>query len=277
MLAHASITTKPLRGRTPARGIHAATCLVVAAAATGALAATADAAAHPWSYRVEAAERFADRRAGVVSFAVVDEGGGLRGAHVGRVHNAASVVKVMFLAAYLREPEVRDRRLTAGERRTLGPMIKRSDNQAADAVYERVGPGALHELADDAGMTRFATRVPWSLSEITARDQARFLHRLERFIPKRHEGYAMNLLTRIVPSQRWGIPPAAPEGWKLHYKGGWFGRPHWRVNQVMLLRRPPRRLSLAILTRDQPSKRYGERTIEGVARRLLRGYDGRTR
>ena len=40
----------------------------------------------------------------------------------------------------------------------------------------------------------------------------------------------------------------------------------------MLLRQPPRRFAVAILTRDQPSKNYGERTIEGVARRLLRGY-----
>jgi hypothetical protein len=40
----------------------------------------------------------------------------------------------------------------------------------------------------------------------------------------------------------------------------------------MLLRRSPRRFSVAILTREQPAKEYGEATIEGVARRLLRGY-----
>jgi len=97
------------------------------------------------------------------------------------------------------------------------------------------------------------------------------------FIPKRHRGYALHLLTRIVAAQRWGIPPVAPGGWKLHFKGGWSGRPSWRVNQVMLLRKPPRRLSVAILTREQPAKRYGERTIEGVARRLLRGYNRLTR
>ena len=65
----------------------------------------------------------------------------------------------------------------------------------------------------------------------------------------------------------------APRGWKLHFKGGWSGAPSWRVNQVMLLRDPPRRLSLAILTREQPSLGYGARTIEGVARRLLRHYN----
>ena len=68
-------------------------------------------------------------------------------------------------------------------------MIKRSDNQRATAIYE----------------------------------QARFFFTLERYVPRRHRDYAMDLLTRIVPSQRWGIPPAAPQGWSLHFKGGWPG------------------------------------------------------
>jgi beta-lactamase class A len=229
--------------------------------------------AYPWPQRIDAAERYADRRAGVVSFAVIDESGRLRGDHVHRIHSSASVVKAMLLVAYLRQPDVRDRHLARADRRTLGPMIKRSDNQAADAVYERVGPGALYELADDARMRHFRTQAVWGLSEITPADQARFFYRLERFVPERHEDYALRLLARIVPSQRWGIPPAAPGGWRLHYKGGWAGRPNWRINQVMLLRKPERRFAVAILTRDQPSKHYGEQTIEGTARRLLRGYN----
>ena len=59
----------------------------------------------------------------------------------------------------------------------------------------------------------------------------------------------------------------------MHFKGGWSGAPSWRVNQVMLLRRPPRRFSVAILTREQPSFGYGQRSIEGVARRLLAHYN----
>jgi hypothetical protein len=156
-------------------------------------------------------------------------------------------------------------------------MIRRSDNQAATAVYNRVGEGALYDLADDAGLDRFSTQPTWGLTTITAGSQARLFFQLERYIPRRHRAYAMHLLRRIVPSQRWGIPPVAPAGWQLHFKGGWSGRPVWRVNQVMLLRKPPRRFSIAILTREQPSKGYGEESIEGVARRLLRGYNGSTR
>ena len=189
------------------------------------------------------------------------------------MHESASVVKVMFMVALLREPDVRHDALSPGERHLMGPMIKRSDNEAATAVFNRVGEAALYRLARDAGMKRFQTQPTWGLTHITARDQARFMFRLDRFIPKRHRGYAMHLLTRIVSSQRWGIPPVAPRGWTLHFKGGWSGAPSWRVNQVMLLRRPPRRLSLAILTREQPSMSYGTESIEGVAHRLLRRYN----
>lgn len=230
-------------------------------------------AEYPWPKRIAAAERFADRRAGRISFAVVDEAGRLRGDHLHRVHNSASVVKVMLMVALLREPGVRHDALTRSEKHLLGPMIRRSDNAAANAIYARVGPGSLRHLARDAGMRGFTTQAVWGLSTITAAGQARFFHRLEEFVPRRHRGYALHLLTRIVGAQRWGIPPAAPRGWRLHFKGGWSGAPSWRVNQVMLLRRPPRRLALAILTREQPSMRYGELSIEGVAARLLRRYN----
>lgn len=246
-----------------------AAVLLVAAPAVGG----AEGDRHPWPKRIAAAERFADARAGTISFAVVDEDGELRGHHIDRVHNSASVVKVMFMVALLREPDVRHDTLTDSERALLGPMIKRSDNQTATAVYNRVGEQALYKLARDAGLDHFTTQPIWGLTTITPGSQARFFSRLQRYIPRRHRRYAIGLLRRIVPSQRWGIPPAAPEGWKLHFKGGWSGRPNWRVNQVMLLRKPPRRFSVAILTRDQPSKNYGEQTIEGVARRLLRGYE----
>ena len=170
-----------------------------------------------------------------------------------RVHNSASVVKVLFMIALLREPDVRHDDLTGSEKALLEPMIQRSDNQAATAIFNRVGEPALYELADDIGLDHFTTQPTWGLTTITAGSQARFFSRIEEYIPKRHRGYAMHLLTQIVPSQRWGIPPVAPGNWTLHFKGGWSGAPSWRVNQVMLLRHAPRRFSVAILTREQPA------------------------
>ena len=241
--------------------------------------ATAEAprAHYHWAKRVKAAERFADARAGRISFAVVDEDGAMHASHPDRVHNSASVVKVLFMLALLREPGVRHDDLTRSEKALLEPMIQRSDNQTATAVYSRVGEGALYGLARDIGLDHFTTQPTWGLTTITAGSQARFFSRIQGFIPRRHREYAMHLLENIVPSQRWGIPPVAPRGWELHFKGGWSGRPSWRVNQVMLLRKPPRSFSVAILTREQPSKAYGQDSIQGVAKRLLDGYNAVTR
>jgi beta-lactamase class A len=247
--------------------------LIVACFAATAATAHAPGAHYRWAKRVKAAKRFADGRAGRISFAIVDEEGRMHAAHPDRVHNSASVVKVLFMIALLREPGVRHDDLTASEKALLEPMIQRSDNDAATAVFNRVGAAALYRLADEIGLDHFSTQPTWGLTTITAGSQARFFSRIQRYIPKRHRVYAMRLLTQIVPAQRWGIPPAAPAHWKLYFKGGWSGAPSWRVNQVMLLRRPPRRLAVAILTREQPSFTYGTESIEGVAERLLDDYN----
>jgi hypothetical protein len=263
----------------PKRRLKRTLALAAALGAVGVTTAPAAQAAgdhYPWAKRVRAAERYADGRQGIASFAVVGEDKKLRGDHVDRRHNSHSVVKAMLLLAYLRQADVRHRDLTDADRDLLRPMIRRSDNQTASTVYKRVGAGALYALADDAGMKHFSTQSVWGLSQITARDQARFFFKLERYAPDRHRDFVMRLLTEIVKRQRWGIPPVAPRGWTLHFKGGWAptssdgGR--WGINQVMLLREAPRRFSLAILTRYGPSKAYGIRTLRGVARRLLRGY-----
>ncbi len=249
-----------------------AACLV-----TGQATAHAPERHFQWAKRVAAAKEFAETRAGRISFAVVDETGDMHASHPDRVHNSASVVKVLFMVTLLRDKGVRHDDLTASEKALLEPMIQRSDNAAATAIFNRVGQEALYRVADDIGLDHFTTQPTWGLTTITAGSQARFFSRIEEYIPKRHRRYAMHLLTKIVPSQRWGIPPVAPDGWTLHFKGGWSGAPSWRVNQVMLLRRAPRRVAVAILTREQPSMAYGTESIEGVAKRLLDGYNAVSR
>jgi hypothetical protein len=181
----------------------------------------------------------------------------------------------MLLVAYVRRPDVRRRRLGGSEKRLLAPMIRRSDNATASAIYTRVGDGGLARLARRAGMRRFRPGGPvWGLSQITARDQARFMYRVDRLIPRRHRGYAMNLLATVIRRQRWGMPGAQPSGFRIHFKGGFIPEAAgWKIHQVALLRDGGRRLSLAVLTRFDPTLGYGARTIRGVTRRLFRGYE----
>jgi hypothetical protein len=227
----------------------------------------------PWNARVRDAAAFARGRAGSVSFAVVDERGRIHGFHRGIRYSSASLVKAMLLVAYLNRGGVKGRRLHASDRRLLGPMIRVSSNDAASAVYSQVGPGGLRRLARRARMRRFIASPVWGGCQLTARDQARFFARIDKLLPRRHRKYALGLLRRIVPGQRWGIPGGLPRGWHAHFKGGWYrDSDGWRVHQGALLRRGGRHLGLAVLTRGDPNLGYGAETIQGITARLLRGY-----
>jgi Beta-lactamase enzyme family len=227
-------------------------------------------ALQPWRPHIRDAARYADGRAGGISFGVRTRLG-LRGVGVGRTVPSASLVKAMLLVSYLRRAEVRDRPLRPDERAMLGPMIRRSDNARASQVCNIVGTGGLARLARRVHMRHFHATRPWGLSTIDVADQTRFFLHIDRYVPSRHRRYALRLLGSIVPSQRWGIARVRPRGWALYFKGGWGSGTGWVDHQVALLRRGRRRVAVAILITSSPSHEYGKETLRGVAARLLRG------
>jgi Beta-lactamase enzyme family len=191
--------------------------------------------------------------------------------------HSASVIKAMLLVAYLNRRSVRSRHLHRGDYRLLDPMIRRSDNAAATAVRNIVGNAAVRRLARRVGMRRFRLAAAWGLSRICAADQTRLFLHIDDDIPRRHRGFALALLSSIIAAQRWGVAHARPRSWSLYFKGGW-GVGTGRVDhQVALLRRGRLRVAVAILTRFNGGQLYGNETIRGVARRLLRRLDGPAR
>lgn len=240
--------------------------------ARGRAEAQAAAYDHPWAKRVASARAYLRDRAGHVAFAVVDDTGTLHGLRGDTQYRSASVVKAMFLVAYLNR--MPDRALTSADRRLLKPMIIRSDNDAATEVRAITGPGRVYGVARRAGMTKFVLKERWGDTLVTAADQARLFARIDRLVTERHRVYARALLAGIVEEQRWGVPPAVPDGWRVFFKGGWrpLGEPpRHLVHQAALIEGGHKRASLAILTVDNPTHEYGTETIRGVARRLLRG------
>ncbi len=247
--------------------VAAATATTVAGA-SGRTAARTPAVC--WRPDVRAAVRYARHRRGDIAFAVRTRWRlyAHRGAHRER---SASVVKAMLLVAYLDRPQVRRRALRPGELAMLARMIRRSDNQAATAVRDMVGNGALRRLARKVGMRRFAPRAVWGDSLIDADDQTRLFLAIDRFVARRHRSTAMRLLRSIVPSQRWGIARVRPHGWALYFKGGWGSGVGLVDHQVALLRRGPQRVAIAMLTLYDGSHGYGIATLRGLALRLTRG------
>jgi beta-lactamase class A len=259
-----------------------------AAVFAAALLAAAPASAKPHGHHewpcvprenIRAAKHWAEDRAGHVGFAFYDDCRRTVGWHEGEAFASASVVKAMMLVAYLRKGNVPHRDLRRSEKRVLRPMIEKSDNDAANEIYVAVGAEGLNALARDARLKHFHTEPVWGATTLTPATQARFFAHIERYIPTRHQRYAMRLLANVVPRQRWGLPPVQPRGWRIYFKGGWAQSSTeggWRINQVATLRTRRRDIGVAVMTRQNPSKKYGTETIEGVGKRLLRGYSLRS-
>lgn len=244
--------------------------VAVSLGAAAALSPAAAAAADPWRPDVRAARAYALERPGSVAFSV----------RVGdRVYGhrsyvrvpAASLMKTMLLAAYLRRGGVRNRPLTSGQRKLLSPMIRRSDNAAASRVLGIVGVVGELAVARRIGMRDFMPFTVWGLSRTSARDQSLLFWRLRRVIPPRHRRFAFGLLRTVVARQRWGLARAVPRGWRLYFKGGWGSGTGAVDHQAALLLRGERRVALAITTTGNRSHEAGAATLRGVAARLLRG------
>lgn len=251
----------------------AALALAAGAQALGAGAGTArieGGEARAWEPDVAAARDYARGRAGEVAFAVFDMVGRRHAHHGGGTARMASTFKVMLMAAYLRQRGVKDRELNDYDKSLIKPMIRRSDNETATRIRDMLGQRPIERLARRAEMRHFEWHSIWGYCRTSARDQAYFMRTLHRYVPERHWDFAKRQLARIVPSQRWGIGQVAPDGWKLHFKGGWGSGTGLVDHQIALLRRDGREIGVAILTEDQPSHSYGKQTLEGVARRLLR-------
>jgi hypothetical protein len=223
----------------------------------------------PW--RVRAARRWASHRAGRIAWAAIDTRGRLIGRHRTWLFPSASVSKAMVLVAELRRVARAGGHLDPGTRALLAAMIRFSDNDAADAIYGRVGDRGLLEVARAARMRRFGAAGWWSEAQLTPADQARLFLRIDTLVPRRWRSYTRRLLASVAPWQSWGIPRALrPRGWKVFFKGGW--RPSAVgsvVHQVALAERGRRRIALAVLTAGNPSHAYGTETVQGIAARLL--------
>lgn len=209
-------------------------------------------------------------REGHVSFAVIGTDGTMTGHDPQRTVAAASTLKVMFLAAYLRQPTVADRALTAADRALLEPMITASANDPATTIADLLGAAPLHHLAAEAGMQDFAYTRPWGNTRTSARDQARLLWRLADLLPDRHRDYALDLLTRVVPDQRWGIGQLDLPGWQVGFKGGWGSATGSVDHQVVRLqRREGTTVAAAVMTTANPSHAYATDTLRTVFAALL--------
>ena len=192
--------------------------------------------------------------------------------------DSASAIKATIISALLYK-EHGPSHLTADQRGLAWRMITQSDNAAASALWDEVG---------DAGMQRFVTAAKmshtildddaWGLSQLTAQDELTLLKLLTTHgtvLSDTSRGYVLWLMSKVIASQRWGVPDGAPADVTVSVKNGWLPDPfteRWHVNSIGAFRSlgayRGRHISyqIAILTDGNRSESYGIGTIQAAAR-----------
>ncbi len=223
--------------------------------------------AFPEAKAVAAAEAWIAGRDGDVAFAVVDtRGRAAGGCRPHRPFQLASLAKAILLVAALRKDPTPDAATAA----TLARMITESDNDAAHAVFARVGAAGMRAVAETAGLEDYVQGEGWVDTRDSAADQATLFWRFEELVPARGRRLARELLAGVVPIQRWGIPAAAgPEGWRSFFKAGWLGKDNKLMVQAAWLEKGKKRWALAVMSDENPTRSYGWDTQKGLTGLLL--------
>ncbi len=187
--------------------------------------------------------------------------------------DSASVVKVIILGALLRLAADQHRNLTRTEAALATEMITRSDNDAASALWDELGHRFIQDFLELADMNRtyLGPGPAWGLTQITAYDEVLLLRLLlnhNRVLDTAARDYALGLMARVIPSQRWGVPVGAPRSLTVHVKNGWLPlEPHgWRINSIGCFTGRGGGYSIVVLTQDNPTMTYGIDTVQAVAR-----------
>ncbi|MFE5689872.1 serine hydrolase [Streptomyces sp. NPDC056512] len=191
--------------------------------------------------------------------------------------DSASVVKVTILGALLRQAAEEHRLLTSREVDLTTDMITKSDNAATNALWHQIGHTGIQHFLDLAGMrdTVPGRKGTWGLTQITAGDQVKLLQLLtsdNHVLGERARAYALRLMNRVVPDQRWGTPAGAPGTATVHVKNGWLQRSAdgWRVHSVGVFTGSGHDYGMAVLSHGGRTMEDGVTTVERAARAVNR-------
>ncbi|MFI6359919.1 serine hydrolase [Streptomyces sp. NPDC050743] len=200
-------------------------------------------------------------------------------------YDTASIVKVDILAALLLRAQDAGRQLTAEERGRAEPMIERSDNTAANALWREIGQASGLAAANKRlGLTSTTggPGVKWGLTRTTASDQIRLLRAVfdgdttakagsaaKSALNAKSRTYIRSLMGKVIAEQSWGVSAAGGSGGAWALKNGWLQRNTtglWDVNSVGQVTVKGHRYLVAVLSNGSASMSDGVSLVERTAR-----------
>lgn len=212
-------------------------------------------------------------RSGATTVAVRDNVSGKSfTVHGSQRHYCASIVKLDILQTLLRQ---RHGALTSSQRALAAKMIQKSDNAAASALWRQIGGGtglAAYNRAAGLQHTTPGRGGYWGLTVTSASDQRRLVALVSTHntvLADSSRRYLTGLMTHVVSSQRWGVSAGVPSTATVALKNGWLpvhsNYRDWQVNSIGFVRGQGRSYDIVVLSRHNPSQRYGIATAEKIS------------
>lgn len=200
--------------------------------------------------------------------------------------DTASISKLGILAALLLKAQDEDRALTAAEREDAEEMIRTSDNEAANTLWQTIGEAeGLDAAHERLGLkaTKGGPGTSWGLTQTTASDQIRLLRTIFTRGPAASPGPPQgldqtsrasirHLMAHITDDQSWGVSAAASPGSRWALKNGWNQRNTtglWVINSVGHVTVHGHHYLISVLSSGNPSMKSGIKLVERATRAAI--------
>ncbi|GGY41125.1 serine hydrolase [Streptomyces djakartensis] len=210
------------------------------------------------------------------------------------VFDTASIIKVGILAALLLQAQDEGRELTATERRNAEAMIRASDNEATNVLWQVIGEAEGLDAANERlGLTstRGGPGIRWGLTQTTATDQVKLLRavfgrgpavsaRSSEGLSRTSRAYIRGLMSQIEEDQDWGISAAGSRGSRWALKNGWLQRSttgRWVINSIGQVTVHGRRYLVSVLSNGNTSMESGVALVERAAKAAIGAAGARVR
>lgn len=188
--------------------------------------------------------------------------------------NSESSIKAWITTDFLRIASQKGRTVAAGDRATIDAAIRKSDDQAAQRLYLRLGGDeVLRDLKTVCGVgVSTARRGYWSYTQITAADATAILDCVLDKAPTYPGGDEIVAdLHDVAADNAFGIPRALPAGTAFAVKNGWTAHSatgKWNVDCVASWDH----YTLAVLTRYPMARKldYGATVCRDVTATVLK-------
>jgi len=196
----------------------------------------------------------------------------------------ASVVKVNILATLLASDSGNTSPLSASQKILAAKMIEESDNDAATTLWSEVGGSkGIGAFNRSIGLT---STVPspclvcanfpwpgWGLTTSTPLDQLRLLKSIffaSANLSPADRAYILQLMTSVVPAERWGVSAGVPANASVALKNGWLplnaASTDWQINSIGWVTGDGRNYLVALFSTGNPSEDYGIQTLDTVSK-----------